>query len=1656
MLGLGVFLSVALLVSALVQVPAIQKYLVNTLVEQLQDQTGAEVSLDGVRARLLQTVELQGLYLGDLNGDTLLYCSEIGVDIQPWALLYQEISIREMRFIEGAIHLNRNAGESDFNFQFIVDAFTGQEDSSTTPSAWKYRIDDLQVNAITFFLKDEVEKQWITVHSGQISIQMNGPPTDFSQLDVSYLSFLHTDVIWNRKTVAAQASPKPPLAETGIPRIGMGLTVAKLLLKKCRIRYTENVFPGRTVGTFDPSDIDLEDLSLELNEFRLIEGQLGLSLLQLAFREQSGFQLQQMAGQLEGDSLRLQLENLSIRTNASRLDGSVEVRLHTQPTQFPGIELNLSAGDLAVAELRYFFPDVLIFGEDNPGLVHLAGRVSAAGNWLHASKLTISAPGLLLEGSAKVENYSVDSLRSIEVSLKELSGSYEALHELVPNVSIPPSAQRLGRILVQGRVSGRVQDLNLDSLVLSTESQTGFLIGGNIQNLLKPDSIRYVVEVFSLRTSYADIKSLLLEKIPPELAGISLIAYEGLLRGSLSEVGLNGLIRSAAGPLVAKFSAQFSAEDSLIRYKAFLASTGWDLGVLTIDSSGLGPIAFELDVEGKGVSLKTIEANISARVNSLMMNGYEFRDFGGVATFSEQKGTATIAMSDPNLAFSGTGEMDFRDSLPVFDISAVVDKADLLATNLLDRDLHIQLGIRLVGQGNRPGNFQGSAELSKIKLRSDRLVYEEDVVRIRAQRTDAFHHQLEIDSEVLQARLGGRYHLEELPASLLTFFQHYFTSGSELADLADTTAISDPALAVSRRIATQQWELEVHVKNADKLAKIIIPDLAYLDSAFISGSYDSENQRMEAHVKMPKLEYGSSSIENLAFHFSADSTHFSGNSTSDTAQFSASIIFPATRVVSRLQDQHIFMDVGIQGDSLHDRFSLSVDIAREDGLYSVHLDTSMIFEYEEWHIDERNRISFDSAFLAVDHLMFQKNEQEIQISSEFHENGQPPLRLDFFHFEVGEVNNLTANGSLQLAGEMNGVLTVYHLFDSPFFSSQIRIDEMKLNAEPLGNLYLNMELETLQQVISLYTRVDGVSNQFTAAGVYRLESGVLDARAEVSKLSMPFIQGFIPDLITDSQGEIQGAFTLSGPASLPLLDGNLKFNKVETRILATGTKYSTDSEELLLVGNTIRFSDFAFQDTLGNRAEMKGLIDYSKPENIRFDLDIATDRLQVLNTGLKDNPLYYGNIFLALNARLYGTSLRPELSVNARTLSGTRLVTIPLGEEDEIRQASYVIFGKPPDIIEERGLDIEISHQPAQGPVIQTNLKLEISSDAELEVVIDPISGDKVVCRGDADLSVAMGRSGEISVIGSYVIDKGSYEFSYQNLLKKKFSVQKGSRIDFPGDPLQAAIDITALYETRTSTYELISSQATTLSTEELQQARQKVPVRAILKLSGVLFQPLITFDILLPESRGGLISSAVDRKLNEIRLDESEMSKQVFGLLLFNSFLLSDRSAGLALSTSGGDAALGSLSNLITGQLNNLASQYVKGVDISLALDTYSPGEQGGLTNRVTDMQVGVSKQLLDDRLSLSMGGNMSLNNETNGSSQENETITQFAGDFVIEYKLTESGRYRVKVFSKSDYDILNGSNVNKTGIGLYYRESFDKLGEKRRARREAKSNRP
>ena len=282
---------------------------------------------------------------------------------------------------------------------------------------------------------------------------------------------------------------------------------------------------------------------------------------------------------------------------------------------------------------------------------------------------------------------------------------------------------------------------------------------------------------------------------------------------------------------------------------------------------------------------------------------------------------------------------------------------------------------------------------------------------------------------------------------------------------------------------------------------------------------------------------------------------------------------------------------------------------------------------------------------------------------------------------------------------------------------------------------------------------------------------------------------------------------------------------------------------------------------------------------------------------------------------------------------------------------------------------------------------------------------------------------------GRYTISEGHYELILFDIVKRNFQIEEGSTLSWSGEMLEAMANISAVYRVNTSVGEVLQYER--FDPGEASSAAP-VPVEVVMNLNGPLLTPQIDFDLRTAEAYSGGEIESVFSRLNR---DESELNKQVFSLLLFNRFMSGQAASGDPMTYTFSNQSRQSVSALLSKQLDRFADRYIKGVDLDVNIQSYETEMSEDVAAR-TDLNMDVSTDLFNDRLTLEVGGAMNV--KETGSQEKNLEAGELAGDFRASYKLTPDGRYLLNIFNETDYEGELDGEVTKTGVSFIFQRDF------------------
>jgi hypothetical protein len=608
-------------------------------------------------------------------------------------------------------------------------------------------------------------------------------------------------------------------------------------------------------------------------------------------------------------------------------------------------------------------------------------------------------------------------------------------------------------------------------------------------------------------------------------------------------------------------------------------------------------------------------------------------------------------------------------------------------------------------------------------------------------------------------------------------------------------------------------------------------------------------------------------------------------------------------------------------------------------------------------------------------------------------------------------------------------------------TSTLGISNFSVLGDTIGNVDINVNSAT-EKAINASVGINGHGNDITLKGIYYpqpVNGSNFDMTLALNPLNVASFEGVAQHQIKNSTGFILGSLHVTGSLTDPNLNGTLRTDNLSTTVSMLNTRFTMPAEEIAVNGKDIVLNDFDIQDSAGNVATLNGRFNFDKMD---LAMRLRANHWLAMNSTARNNKDFYGRLLLSANMNINGPVMAPNVDGSLNILDGTSVtVAVPTTQATAQEREGVVKFI---DVSDPESQNIlppmtrdSVKKMASVPAGTNVNLNVSVDKEAEFSVIIDEGSGDFVRIRGEGNLNTTVAPDGTLGLVGTYTILDGSYHLNY-NFIQRLFKIQSGSTITFAGDPTMAELNVTAIYEADVPPYDLVSRQIQ--DPGELVYFKQRLPFQVQMNLTGPMMQPVIAFDIVLPEDQNyrvaGTVTDVVRARLSQLRNNPSDLNKQVFALIILNRFVAEDpfqNGAG-----SGGVEAIArqSASRFISEQLNKFASGLISGVDLTLDLNTTEDYTTGQKRNR-TDLTVGASKRLLNDRLTVNVGNDFQLE----GPSGNTKNTSYIPGDISVTYDLTADGRYRVRFFRRDEETGVVEGNVISTGASFILQKDYNRF---------------
>lgn len=1243
--------------------------------------------------------------------------------------------------------------------------------------------------------------------------------------------------------------------------------------------------------------------------------------------------------------------------------------------------------------------------------------------------LYVRTPQTLLQNKIRLKYSSLSALKKdianlgIDANLKDSKVGFKDILLFAPDLqkTNPFKSNPNAVLYLNTRLNGKIKDLNIPQFEMSGIGTTRVFLSGKITGLPDAQKAYYDLNIKKLSSTSKDVYSFVpTGTIPNNIQLPSQFNLLGKFKGSVQNFKTNLTLNSSFGN--AKVDALFDQRvKKREKYDATVYLLDFDLGRL-IKNDSIGKITLKAKVKGKGLDPKTAQAELDGIVQKAVFNRYTYRNLALKGNIENGSFAVKSGMKDPNLNFNLTASGDTKDKYPSIKLKLNLDIADLEKLNLHAGPMKLRGNVDADIANSNPDFLNGKVFLSNIQILQETEPIVLDSVRVIAF-SDNTRNNIKVSSQFLKAEMDGKYKLTTLVSAIKKSLSKYID-----LKIPKANGESDE----------QRLAFTLTIDNDPILFKLI-PKLTGLEPIKITGKYNNVTDSLEIKGTIPRIVYANNTIADGKINIEAKENALEYQISVATIE-SGSLKIPFTSLSGEVQNNILTYALEVKDVKEKQQYFIAGEFKAEDSKNILKIDAeNFVLNYDKWNINPENSVELGDKRLYINKFYLDNAGNELKIQSQDTQNNAP-LQVDFVNFKIETIMNMVKKDKLLMQGLINGNAVVENVMTNPIFTSDLKIEDFAFRGEPVGDIAIKVDNKTNNSLAANVT-LSGEGNNVNLDGNYRINDGNLDFNIDINKLNIKSIQGFTMGNVTDGTGFLSGNFKIAGNATTPKVSGELNFNNTGFRITQLNSYFKTDNEKITFSNDIITFDKFTLSDENDNELAVNGTIQSPDFKNYNFNLTVITDDFRAIHSKAADNDLFYGDLFLDSKLNIKGTLESPVIGGNIKINEETKFtVVLPQSDPSIADREGIVEFVNEDNLYLKQTVEMEKKLNQSELRGMDVSVDISIDKEAELTLVIDKGNGDYLNLKGEARLTGGIDPSGKTTLTGKYEFTEGAYEMNF-NAIRRKFNIQKGSYIIWNGEPTMATLNITAIYKVEAAPIDLLGNQLGAVSPTVKNTYKQKIPFQTLLKMKGELLKPEITFDIILPDGNYNVSSDIVtasQAKLEQLRQEPAELNKQVFALLLLNRFIGENPFASESGGTNAESLARQSVSKILSQQLNDLAGELVSGFQLEFDLESTEDYTTGTKENR-TDLNVGVSKKLLNDRLKVTVGSSFAVE----GQERANEESTNIAGDVALDYQLTKDGRYMVRAYRKNEYQVAVEGQVVETGVAFIITMSYNKFRE-------------
>ena len=1621
LLGILIFLSILIL---FIRSPWGQSIIVDKAVSYVSKKTNTKVEIEKLFLTFKGGLQIEGLYLEDKKGDTLVYSKSLEANIPLWATIRGEaFGVDNLEWQGLRANIIRKDTISGYNFQFLVDAFSSKNPSEivqdSTAISPNIIVGSLDLKNIDVLFEDEV----IGVNS---RFKIDNLTANMESVDIKNMIFKADDIT---------------LSNAGINFIQKDIQLETSSKKGSLPKLSANSITLNTVKAYYESqadkmiaDINIDEFYTEIPQLDLVNNKIILNTVQLKnsdilFKTASStttsnsnkiansditwpkLVLQIEGVNLENNNIQYFVNNAKVQKNSFNLNA---IALKDLTLKASNIFLKDKEGGLQLQEFNF---------EEKSGLTvkQFALNVKVTDKNLEVSDLNLALNKSSISGFANANYTSLSQLilspenTNIQLRIPDFKLWLDEIFMFQPSLKNNEYIRQLSKKPLFGKVNvkGSLASATISNTNVNWGSATQISLNGNVQNFTNPDLLQINLPNFKVKTKRTD----LLQIVDEEKLNIRFpedMLISGNINGALNNINTDAKITTTQG--LATINGTFKNQES-ISYDVKLNIKDYKVGELLMNNK-LGELSVTLNSKGSGKNINNLNATLNTNISKFQLDKYAIKNLNINGDIEDGKGNITSNYKDENLNLKLNAIVELDSITSKATVNLDIIGADLAALGVMTRKVKTGMDISL--------DFKGNLDSYNIEanVKDGVVVYDNRTYLVGLVKAKAFVNKdttaVTIQNKLIDLKLASNTDPQTFSKAIQRHIFSYFYRDTKVAD-----TITNPV----------NLKIEGKIAQTSLIKDVFLVNIKDLDTINVSVDFKEKERMLKANIDAPHINYSGNELDSLVFSMNTDKDNFNFNLGFKNIT-AGPLDIPKTVITGHQKNNELSLNFAgfHRGEKLMN-VNTKITGSREELKFTVNPD-SLVLNRNAWKIPKNNEAILTKDKLAFIDFKISKDNQSIEITDKFPNISQNHIAIEYQNFKISEFFNYL-NPEKEIAkGNLNGSFVLEKPFTDTGIIADLNITQLEFLKTDFGKL--SIAAKSLgDNKYDFNAKLNGGDVDLNLKGDYYVSNSIANLNLDlvINEFKMNALKTLSLGEIKETSGSFSGDFKVTGTTSAPEYKGNLKFTNAAFNITKLNTKFTLQNEILSVDNNGLNMSNFTILDANKNALVLSGEIKTDNFLNPSFNLDLKADNFRVLNAKKEDNVSLYGNASFNADATLTGDLQIPKLNAELTLGSATDL--------------TYVIPSTYANVEERDGVVAFVNRENPNAILTQTEeetatitgfdifAKLKTGKGAAVTIIINEDTGDNFKVSGEGDFIFTMNPNGRITLTGVYEVSSGHYELNLYNLVDRKFSLAPGSRVSWSGDPFDAKLDVNAIYSLETSASPLMASQVSGKDASIVNKYKQKLPFDVYLNIDGELLQPKISFNLDMPKDERGAIGGQVYGRVQQVNQQQDELNRQVFSLLVLNRFYPDSGSDG----SSGGFATVArdNLNDAVSGQLNAFSDKVLggSGIELDFGLNSFTDYQGDAPTDR-TQLDVAAQKKLFNDRFTVRVGSEIDIQ-----GSDQTGAKTPLIGNVSLEYKITDDGRFSIKGFRKSEFEnVIDGQTII-SGIALIFTKEFNEFSE-------------